>query len=237
MQIIDRTIAAVTKVLRSLHRRGLKDTLLYIFYEYYFDFKYTVETRKVVRFPAMRDVSRSARVNSTSYQAAPYYFLRRSFAKVALEMEGAGFLDYGCGKGRVMLVAREFGAQVVYGIDFSEQFCAICQQNLSRNRNAQNCWVICQDATNFVIPPIVTVIFFYNPFNHCILAKVTEQIQASLAVYQRKMTIIYHNPIYEQVFHAINFLTVHKLIQGNRDDDNVAILSNQSKLDSEVCTL
>jgi 16S rRNA G966 N2-methylase RsmD len=221
--LVQQLTSLTTKVLRSIQKRSLLDTILYMFYELYFDFKYNVETRKTVALPDIHDIPSSVKLNSIWYQATPYYFLRQSFARIAHELKGACFLDYGCGKGRVLLLAAEFGVNVRYGVEYSESLCRSCRANLSRAQKDQNCLVICQDAADFVVPPQVNVIFLFNPFKEQTVRKVAEQIKDSLAIQPRKITILYHSSAHESLFLGIGFRKVDKICQRNPGDE-VSIL-------------
>lgn len=212
-----------TKVVRSIRKRSLRETILYIIYELYFDFKYNVETRKTIDLPDIHDIPAVAKVNSIWYQATPYYFLRQSFARIRHEFEGAYFLDYGCGKGRVLLLAADYGVKFRYGVEYSESLCGICRENLSKAQKDQDCLVICQDAAYFVVPPQVNVIFLFNPFNEPIIRKVAGQIKDSLAVQPRKITMLYHYSEHEALFLDIGFHKVDEIHQRN-PGDNVSIL-------------
>jgi 16S rRNA G966 N2-methylase RsmD len=212
-----------TKVVRSIQKRSLRETILYMVYELYFDFKYNVETRKTIALPDIHDMPASVKLNSIWYQATPYYFLRQSFARIKHEFEGAYFLDYGCGKGRVLLLAAEYGVRFRYGVEYSESLCGVCRENLSRAQKDQACLVICQDAAHFVVPPHVNVIFLFNPFKEQIIRKVAAQIKDSLAVQPRKITMLYHSSAHEAIFLDIGFYKVDEIHQRN-PGDNVSIL-------------
>ena len=200
------------QVLQSLRKRGLKDTILLIFYELYFDLKYKTETRKFLELSDLNDV-KSSKINSERYQPIPYYYIRKLFLKFDHELKDSYFLDYGCGKGRALLLAAEFGAKVLYGVEFSKKLCNICERNLNKSREAQNYLIVNKDAVDYEIPERVNVIFFYNPFNKPILEKVIKKIRDSLEQNKRKITIIYGNPLYEDMFYQVGFHGVDKIVQ------------------------
>ncbi|MGH7495041.1 MAG: methyltransferase domain-containing protein [bacterium] len=209
---------------RSIQKRGLKDTVLLIFYEFYFDFRYRSETLKMIELTDLDDV-KSSKANSERYQATPYYFLRKPLLRIRDEVKGSYFLDYGCGKGRALLLAAELGARAVYGVDFSEKLCKICEENLKRYGRIKDYFVECNDAVAYQLPDHVNVIYFCNPFNNVLLEKILKQIKASLDKNKRKMIIIYFNPIYESMFYDIGFRRAERITQRNWED-HIAILRN-----------
>ncbi len=211
-------------VWRSIKKRGLKDTLLLIYFEFYFDFKYKSETLKIIELADLNDV-KATKAYSERYQATPYYFLRKPLLKLRNEVKGSSFLDYGCGKGRALLLAAELGANEVYGVDFSEQLCKVCEDNLQRHGKTKNYFIACGDAVEYELRDHVNFIYFCNPFNDVLLEKVLKKIRASLDKNPRKMVIVYFNPIHEKLFYGIGFQRAERITQRNWED-HITILRN-----------
>ncbi len=213
----------LTRTLLSIQKRGIGDTFQFIFYELYFDLKYNVETRNIVSLDRLSDVSSSDKLDSIWYQPTPYYILRQSLASIRSELKDGTFLDYGCGKGRVLIAAAEFGVKHRYGVDFSKDLCDLCCENLMRAKRDRNCTVTCQNAADFVVPPEVNVIFFFNPFMKSTIVSVAEQIEASLKIEPRDITILYHTPHHKEAFLALGFTELGQIHQRN-PGDSVSIL-------------
>lgn len=222
--MIKRFLTTLADVWRSIKKRGLKDTLLLIYFEFYFDFKYRSETLKIIELSELNDVT-VTKAHSERYQATPYYFLRKPLLKIRNEVQGSHFLDYGCGKGRALLLAAELGAQAVYGVDFSEQLCKACEENLKRHGKTSNYFIECKDAVAYELRDQVNIIYFCNPFNNVLLEKILKKIKASLDRKPRKMIIIYFNPVYESMFYDIGFQRAERISQRNWED-HIAILRN-----------
>ena len=49
-------------------------------------------------------------------------------------------------------------------------------------------------AAAFVLPPEVTVVYFYNPFSGPVLAAVLDRIEESLRAAPRRISILFGNP-------------------------------------------
>lgn len=105
------------------------------------------------------------------------------------------FLDVGCGKGRAMLIASKFEFSEVYGVEISEQLCSIAERNLANWKADKNrFFVINNDIESFEIPVSVNVIFMFNPFHGSTFEKFVENLQASIKMKPRLITILYRNP-------------------------------------------
>jgi SAM-dependent methyltransferase len=150
--------------------------------------------------------------HATIYMPASYDLLEDVFANIPMP-SFTHFIDIGCGKGRVMCVAANFGATKVTGIDFSKEFCDAAKLNLAKTKllfPALEYKVLNNDAFYFDIPDDADCLFMFNPFDDVIMSGVIENIEISLERAPRKITVVYANPIqkhlflekgYQQVFH------------------------------------
>ena len=65
---------------------------------------------------------------------------RSALSALAIPHERFLFIDFGCGKGRAVLLAAELPFQRVVGVDFSQELVAIARNNWATYRNpAQRC--------------------------------------------------------------------------------------------------
>ena len=106
------------------------------------------------------------------------------------------FLDYGCGRGRITAVAATHPFRKVIGIELHQELCASARVNMYR-MHGKRCseWEVLQaDATEFVVPGDVNVVFLFNPFLGEILDRVVCRLEESLALRPRALTLIYMNP-------------------------------------------
>jgi hypothetical protein len=62
--LVQQLTSLTTRVLQSIQKRSLPDTILYMFYELYFDSKYNVETRKTVALPDIHDIPPGVKLNN-----------------------------------------------------------------------------------------------------------------------------------------------------------------------------
>ena len=105
------------------------------------------------------------------------------------------FLDYGCGKGRVLVAAALRPFHEVIGVDLSPELCEIARANVRRARGlcCRNIRIVCADAISFDVPDSVTVLYFYNPFTGSILRGALAKVRQSLDRRPRAIHTIFLN--------------------------------------------
>ena len=117
-----------------------------------------------------------------------------------------GFVDYGCGKGRVLLLAADAGFQRVVGVEFSPQLCDIARNNAARYRahrpNLPPIEIVEADASLYDPPANVGVFYFYCPFDELLMREAVDRILASLRLHPREGWLIYNLPRYRQAIEA-----------------------------------
>jgi precorrin-6B methylase 2 len=135
--------------------------------------------------------------DSEHYNATPYIRFRQMMALIQIRPGQDVFLDYGCGMGRIVVLAATYPFRKVIGIELTERLHRVAQQNVRRARSRLRCRDIelhQMDARDYRVPPDVTVVYFWNPFGGAILEKVFANIRESLLASPRTITIIYLHP-------------------------------------------
>jgi glycosyltransferase involved in cell wall biosynthesis len=110
------------------------------------------------------------------------------------------FIDFGSGKGRVVLQAATYPFKRVIGVEVSEQLTALAKDNVERNRHRLRCQdvtLLTVDARDYAVPDDVTVAFFFNPFIGDVFATVIDRLIASVDRNPRTIRLIYVNPVEE----------------------------------------
>jgi predicted RNA methylase len=77
------------------------------------------------------------------------------------------FIDVGCGKGRVLLLAALRGFETIIGIEFAPLICQIAEQNLAgfSGRKPHKWFVVNADATAVDLPSDAPLLIYcFNPF-------------------------------------------------------------------------
>ena len=108
----------------------------------------------------------SARETARLYLASPPKVTRWGLLNAGVDHREFTFVDIGCGKGRVLLLASELPFKAVHGVDISADLCRIARRNLEiyRPRVCAVFEVRDQDATTYEFPPGNLFIHIYHPF-------------------------------------------------------------------------
>lgn len=104
------------------------------------------------------------------------------------------FIDFGSGKGRMLLLAAEYPFGEVQGVEFATELHDIAQQNLQAvRRHRVQCGRIgsnLMDAVDYTFPPGNLVIHFFNPFGPEIMAQVLDRLDGAIESTSRDVRII-----------------------------------------------
>ncbi|MGB8832498.1 MAG: hypothetical protein WCC95_10145, partial [Candidatus Sulfotelmatobacter sp.] len=128
--------------------------------------------------------------------------------------ENLTFIDFGSGKGRVLLMASEFPFRKIIGVEFSSELHAIAEQNILRYKSAtQRCRDVtsaCTDFTQFPIPIDPLFVFLYNPSSREITSALADNIAQSMRQHPRELWVFYVTPAYD-VFESGKPLALRKI--------------------------
>jgi len=110
---------------------------------------------------------------------------------------GRVFVDFGCGKGRALLLAAEYPFRRIVGVEFFPQLVEIARKNLFSYRNPRQVCpdleVVLGDAALFPIPDAPLVLYFNDPFDGHVLERVVLNIRRSLDHHPRPITVIHRH--------------------------------------------
>ena len=161
--------------------------------------------------------------HATLYMPTSYYVLRRLMNEIIKYPSNKTFLDIGCGKGRALVVAADYGFNQLKGIDFSKEFCDYAKETVKicHSRNPSARFTIEQaDALTYEIDPEITTIFLFNPFDEVVVGPVVNNILKSQRVNPRTIRLLYANPTHKQLFLDSGFVEIFhfkkfKLLEGS----------------------
>jgi SAM-dependent methyltransferase len=111
---------------------------------------------------------------------------RSAMEAVDADLSQLTFIDLGSGKGRAMMLARQYPFKERIGVEFSEELVRIARANGIETIHA--------DATEYDLPPVPTLLFLYNPFGRETMDKVAKRTKASLEANPRELIVVYLNP-------------------------------------------
>ena len=128
-----------------------------------------------------------------------YYATAPSLFRAVLERWGGAagdytFVDLGCGKGRVVLLAAEIGFRECVGVELDAQLCAIAQRNAAGwNRAVCPIRIVCDDATTFDFPRGKCLVYLFNPFPAHVFERLLDHIAAVFAQRPGELDLLYVN--------------------------------------------
>ena len=131
-------------------------------------------------------------------------------ASAQIDLADFTFIDFGSGKGRVLLMASDFPFKRVLGVELLPALHAIADANIAAYRSeTQKCFAlqsICADASAFPFPDDPLLIYLFNPLPEAGLRQTIANLRASLQARARAAYVLYHNPQLEPVLAASGFL-------------------------------
>ena len=154
-------------------------------YESAVDRYYHINTTRAIKLKAHNNMI------NFMYEPYPYRELNRLFKEYPFKEED-GFVDIGCGKGRVLVKASLFGCRNIYGVDLSKKLLADANANLAtcqRNRPDMHYELLCMNAKNYTFSSDINKVFMYNPFSLKIEIKVLKALIASIRETPREVIL------------------------------------------------
>ena len=130
------------------------------------------------------------------YSPSSWLFIPRVMRSLEVGRDDV-FVDFGSGKGRVVLQAARYPFGRVVGVEISEELNRIARENVERGRHRLACQdveLVTSDVLEYEIPDDMTYAYFYYPFFGEIFKKVVDNIVASIDRRPRTVTIIFTDP-------------------------------------------
>jgi ribosomal protein S18 acetylase RimI-like enzyme/predicted RNA methylase len=169
----------------------------------YFDLSTTVETVCDTHLKGLT-IASVHKSDGSQYSATPLRVFSRAMRSLPKAAQTYNFVDYGCGKGRVLLLAASHGFQDIVGVDFSEELCHVADANLQRYREKTPCTAtieVCHaDASDFELPDGNCVMYFFHPFGETVMKEVARSIDKWLRRTEWDAYVVYVNPQWRRCF-------------------------------------
>jgi SAM-dependent methyltransferase len=134
------------------------------------------------------------------YQASDPAFFLDALASVPAEFRDLTFIDLGCGKGRALVLASEYGFKKVIGVEFSSELAEIARRNLSTAGVAAD--VVEADACRYCLPQSDLLVYMYNPFGKPVMESVVRNLVKWGKTATNLAFVAYVNPIYREPFES-----------------------------------
>jgi hypothetical protein len=176
----------------------------------YFDWRHNVRTTGDMEVANMQAVTQDTAFAGFYHPSHP-----RSARRILCRLPIADhsqytYIDLGSGKGLMLLLAAEYPYSAVRGVEFSRKLHDVADHNIAMYRNPrQRCFDVKSvnvDARDYEFPPTGLVIYLFNPFRHELLARVLENLDASLAASPRDALVVYMYPLDAYLFDKLRHL-------------------------------
>lgn len=182
------TVAAIPRYIGDQHRRWQNSQV---------DRRYETDTAGIVELSELKVIGDHAE-HGVRYQPIQIPMFRRIMRRLRIDHTDYSFVDLGSGKGRALLLAAQHPFQRVVGVEFAPALHEVAIRNVeqfrSRVRQAPPIELRCQDAVTYALPESNVVCFMYNPFDHVVMQKVLENLEASYEQRPRRLIVAYRNP-------------------------------------------
>jgi len=133
------------------------------------------------------------------YQSHHPSIIRDAIAALGVQYENYTFVDVGCVKGRVLLIASEFPFRRIVGVEFAPVLAETAKRNLRSYRGKhQKCSaieVVTEDATEYELAPEPQVLYFYSPFQRALLDQIVQNIEDSFQRSPRELLVLFSGVI------------------------------------------
>lgn len=154
-----------------------------------FDLRHGTDTGGAIYGPALPTGHAHDAFNEGYYATAPSVFgglisrWEDTLARVGLRVSDCHFIDLGCGKGRVLLLASELPFRDITGIELHAGLCAVAERNVQRWARRPGAWppisVVCGDVLDLTLPDGAVVLFLFNSFGASVMRSLVEKLLAA----------------------------------------------------------
>lgn len=209
------------RAVRSLHKRGFAGTIQLVPAvvaatlrgdpDKRFDQRFHVETAGILKPLELQSLPRFEHSNWYAPTATTSFC--RILRQIKVDFKKFVFIDFGCGKGKALLLASRLPFKQIVGVELWSELLSTAEQNLKSYRGRRKCNTFrlhYMDATEFPIPREPGIYYFFDPFHEKVMRKVLENMRHSLAAWPREAYVIYCEPERPDILDNCGFLTLIK---------------------------
>jgi SAM-dependent methyltransferase len=133
-----------------------------------------------------------------AYHPSPWYVLPRALRYLRVSDQDV-FVDFGCGKGRVVHQAAKRPFRRVVGVEISPSLAEVARNGLTAKRHQHRCRdveIVVADVGEFEVPDDLTIGYLYHPFQDETFERLVRAIIDSLDRNPRRIRLIYFHPFH-----------------------------------------
>ena len=169
-----------------------------------FDRRWGTDTGGTINLSAL-NVARHRAVLANGYQASNGVALAEAIAAAGIDPARFAFVDYGSGKGRVVMIAAATGFRRAIGVEFAPELHAVAAANADRFLAAGGaslrCEMVLGDAGAYDPPAGPLFAYIYNSFGPVILREALARLE-NRARARETVFATYVNPQHREAFEA-----------------------------------
>jgi SAM-dependent methyltransferase len=132
------------------------------------------------------------------YAASSWHVLPRALRYLGVSDRDT-FVDFGCGKGRVVHQAAKWPFRRVIGVEISPGLAEVARAAVAARRHQHRCRnveIVVSDVHHFRVPDDLTIGYFYHPFTGETFETVLRNIVDSIDRHPRRVRLIYVLPVH-----------------------------------------
>jgi hypothetical protein len=174
-----------------------------------FDRVHRVDTSGLFYAPDLQSGHAHDRHSAGYYATAPSLFERAmarwtdTLPSVGLRLKSYTFLDIGCGKGRIVLLASQHPFSAIVGVELNSQLARIARKNLKSwmrgSPACRNIEILNQDIFSVELPDGPLLLYLFNSFESELVGMLLDKLVAISALRSDPIDLIYIHPEYDQL--------------------------------------
>lgn len=160
--------------------------------------EYLEKRRENIDFSYVTKEDRPDLYSGEYYESKPFDHsaIDRVFEDIKMLPCEKNFMDIGCGKGQILLMAAMSEMDKIGGVEWNADIAGICRNNLRELNVSAD--IITGDATEYQEIDGYSIFFLYNPFGEKGVRKVIHNISESRKRRNRDIFLVYGNPFYHK---------------------------------------
>ena len=172
-----------------------------------FDRRHHVETSGLLYADRLATGHEHDRHSAGYYATAPSLFRGSlllwtgTLAASGLTLPDYSLVDIGCGKGRAVMLASEYGFREVIGVELNPALAAVARSNLRKwmrhARACRNLRIVAADALTWSLPDGPVALFFFNSFEQEMTKMWLSRLAQVAATRTSPIDLIYVHPEFD----------------------------------------
>lgn len=159
-----------------------------------FERKYRLDTEREAYLDHLT-ITSQRRHNGYYYGASHPRVVTAMIDNVVGELNDRVFIDYGSGKGLVILLAATYPFKEAIGVEFAQELHEIAEDNIAKfDKSVRQCdrvRSLHQDAAEFELPAEACVLYFCNPFGDAVMEEVIGNIESAWRRHGKEIYVLY----------------------------------------------